>query len=162
MHENLEDFQPQGNLDFLDRTLKLKFKRRLRLEIELAQALRKNVASGTATDESALSRFLNDRYEDSFPIHKLPLLTQEIGPGFMAYLATQCGGTYHHGEAPRHLSTSPGRLTGLLARESGATVQQLVDREWTAEERQADIPHLRKLMQIVESLLEDAEKGVRP
>jgi hypothetical protein len=146
--------------------MKFKIKSRLKLETVMNGDNQKALAIATNTDDGALSRMLSPRCEDAFPVHKMPAQVREQGPGLMEYLAIQCGGVYHHGEAEHHLHGTPGRLCGLLAKETGVTIQQLVqhmeDRVWSEDERQSDIPHLRKLISIASTLLKDAEMGVQP
>ena len=165
METNLALRGQQCQAENLDRSMKFKIKRRLRLETEMNGGNQKALAYATGTDEGALSRMLSERCEDAFPAHKLPAQVAEQGPGLIEFLALQCGGTYLHGTEPAMLKASPTTLAGLLAKESGGVVQQLVqhleDRVWTPEERQADIPALRKLLRIAETLLADAEQGVQ-
>lgn len=77
----------------------------------------------------------------------------------------KCGGTYTHGSDAQHIEAAPAVLIGLLAHHSGDTLQQLIqdlqDQEWTPAEKAARIPGLRRLHQVVESLLVDAEGGVQ-
>ena len=166
MDTNLAPAGRQNQPENLDRTMKFKFKRRLRLEIELAGGRQKPLAYETATDEGALSRMLSERCEDALPAHKLPAVTGELGPGTMEWLALQCGGVYHHGEEIHYLKSAPLALVGMLANLSGKSVQQLIQdfqdhQDWTQPERQADLPNLRKLRAVVETLIHDAE-GVKP
>lgn len=142
--------------------LKAKSKARLRFELEAAGIPQKALAIGLGTPDALLSRILGEHCPDDLPSYKLPALTRELGPGYMAWMAIQCGGTYHHGECPE--STAPvAVLVGLLARQSGHTIQQLIqdlgDHDWTPAERQAGLPGLRNLKAIVDGLLREAEGG---
>ena len=166
MDTNLALSGAQSQPENLDKTLKRKFKRRLRLELELARLDQKPVAMGTGTDEGQFSKMLADHCQECFPLHRVPLFIQEVGPGLMEFLALQCGGIYHHGEEPHYLRSTPLVLVGMLANLSGKTVQQLLQdfqdhKDWSREERQADLPNLRKLRSVVDTLIHDAE-GVKP
>jgi len=154
---------PQGQSRPVD-PLKLKSKARLRLELELSGLPQKALAYGIPTTEPQLTRYLGDQYSDDLPSYKVPGVVRELGPGYMEWLALQCGGTYHHGEMasiqePVHV------LVGLLARESGlnlqALIQDLADRDWTPEERQAELGGLRRLLSVVQALIHSAEGGAQ-
>ena len=166
MDTNLARSGAQNHSETHDVTMRRKVKWRLRKELVFADLDQKPVAIGTLTDVGQFSRMLNDNCDDTFPIHRLPALTREVGPGFMEWLALQCGGVYHHGEEPHYLRSTPLVLVGMLANLSGKSVQQLLQdfqdhQDWNREERQADLPNLRKLRQVVDTLIHDAE-GVRP
>lgn len=142
--------------------MKAKTKRRLRLEHELSGLSNKALAIGLNTAEAQLTRYEGEQYQDDLPVHKVPALTQEAGPGFMEWLALQCGGTYTHG----HSTTAAGHppitvLIGLLAKASGASIQEMVqaleDHDWSADERRDNLPGLRKLQAIVHTLVQEAE-----
>ena len=152
---------PQGQSRPVD-PLKLKSKARLRLELELSGLPQKALAYGILTTEPQLTRYLGDQYPDDLPSYKIPNVVRELGPGYMEWLAIQCGGAYHHGETaptqqPLHV------LIGLLAKESGlniqALVQDLADQDWTPEERQAELGGLRRLLAVVQALVRSAEGG---
>ena len=164
MDANIATRGQQNQPEKLDRSMKFKLKQRLRLEIELAGGRQKPVAYAINYDDPAMSRVLSDRCEDSVPAHKMPALTLELGPGLMEWLAIQCGGIYHHGEEGLVLQETPLALVGMLAQLAGRTVQQIVqdfeDNVWSREERQANLPTLRKLKAVVDTLIQDAE-GVR-
>lgn len=163
MHESVAGSAPQSQSRTVD-PMKPKAKRRLRLEHELSGLSNKALAIGLNTAEAQLTRYEGEQYQDDLPAHKLPALTHELGPGYMQWLAIQCGGTYHHGEYAPTPAPVP-VLIGLLARQSGTTLQQLIqalsDHEWTPAERQADLPGLRKLRDIVGALLHESEGGVQ-
>jgi hypothetical protein len=142
--------------------LKLKSKARLRLELAASGLPQKALAYGIRSCPAQVTRYLGDEYSDDLPAHKVPHLISELGPGYMEWLALQCGGSYHHGET---VPAAPPItvLVGLLARQSGNTIQQLIqdlsDHNWSSNERQADLPGLRKLHGIVEAILQLAEGG---
>ena len=165
MDSNLALSGAQSHPESHDGTMRRKVKRRIRQELAITEMDQKAVAIGTSTDPGQFSRMLNDACDDSFPAHRIPALTRELGPGFMEWLALQCGGVYHHAEACHTLHASPLTLVGLLANYAGKSVQQLLqdfkDGVWTREERQADLPTLRKLRQVIDTLIADAE-GVKP
>ena len=161
MNESVAGSAPQDQSRFVD-PMKTKSKARLRLELESLGISHKALAYGTRTAEAQLTRYLGDQYTDDLPSYKIPAVVRELGPGYMEWLALQCGGAYHHGE--HHLAHhSVTVLVGLLARQSGATLQQLIqdlsDQNWSSTERQADLPGLRKLRGIVEELIQGAEGG---
>ena len=165
MASNLAKYGEQDQMENLDRTMKAKIKRRLRLELEVnGIGNQKALAIATNTDEGALSRMLSAKCEDTFPLHKLPAQVLEHGPGLMEYVALQCGGVYHHGETLPAIPDDPLSLAGLIAIQAGKSVQQIIqdarsDNEWTALERQDAIPGLRKLIAVATSLLQEAEGG---
>ncbi|MCE5282538.1 MAG: hypothetical protein LLG93_10595 [Deltaproteobacteria bacterium] len=108
---------------------------------------------------------LNDKYQDAFPLHKLPAQVAEQGPGLIEFVAMQCGGTFVSSDPGPAAPGSLCDLIGLLAHQSGHTVQVLVqdlnDMVWSPEERLAAIPGLRKLRLVVDTLLTEAEAGVK-
>lgn len=165
MHESVAGSAPQSQSRTVD-PLKLKSKARLRKEVdpELSGQSQKAIAIDLLISDPQLSRYMGDQYPDDLPAHKVPRLTRSVGPGYMEWLAIQCGGTYHHGEYAPTSAPVP-VLIGLLARQSGNTLQQLIqdlsDHEWTPAERQADLPGLRKLRDIVGALLHESEGGVQ-
>ena len=163
MHESVAGSAPQGQSRSVD-PMKAKAKCRLRLEHELSGLSNKALAIGLNTAEAQLTRYEGEQYQDDLPAHKLPALTHELGPGFMQWLALQCGGIYHHGECHAAHESMP-VLIGLLARQSGATLQQLIqdlmDHEWSPSERQGELPKLRHLRATVDALIREAEGGAR-
>ena len=161
MHPSVAGSAPQGQSRTID-PMKLKSKRRLRLEHELSGLSNKALAIGLTTSEAQLTRYEGEQYPDDLPAHKIPALTQEAGPGFMEWLSIQCGGTFTHDRAlPNHQPI--GVLIGLLAKTSGATIQEMVealeDHHWSPEERRDNLPGLRKLQAIVGALVSEAEGG---
>lgn len=146
-------------------TPKLKFKRRFRLVLEATGVPHKAVAIEAGIDPGFLSRAIRDEHDEAIHAHHLPALTRELGSGLMEWLAVQCGGVYIHGGESSHIEDSPGILTGMLAHEVGGVVKQvfqdLVDGEWSTEERTSRIPALRKIEMLAKSLREDAEEGVQ-
>jgi len=164
MDPNIAGSATQGQSRSVD-SRKLKFKRRLRLEAELSGIPHKALAYGLATSEAQLSRYKGDQYPDSLHDYEIPGLTHELGPGFMEFLALQCGGIYTHGAAAASSHPPVAVLIGLLAKASGDSIQQLVqaleDQDWTSAEKVASIPVLRKLHSISGALLQDAEGGVK-
>jgi len=164
MDPNIAGSATQGQSRSVD-SRKLKFKRRLRLEAELSGIPHKALAYGLATSDAQLSRYKGDQYPDSLHDYEIPDLTHELGPGFMEFLALQCGGVYTHGAAATSNQPPVAVLIGLLAKTSGDSVQQLVqaleDHDWSQEEKLASLPVLRKLYSIVGALLQDAEGGAR-
>ena len=145
--------------------LKLKSKAWLRKETdpEICGQSQKAIAIDLLTTEPQLSRYLGDQYPDDLPAHKVPRLTRSVGPGYMERLAIQCGGTYHHGEQAPHSHVAVVTLIGLLAKQGGTVVQQLLqhleDQIWSESERLQDVGGLRKMKGLVESLLAEAEGG---
>lgn len=144
---------------------KLKSKRQLRLEMDLAGIQQKALAISLDMDQAQLSRTLSDGCMEEPLVSDLPGITREVGPAYMQWVAMQCGGTYHHGEQAQASTVTPAVLVALLARGSGDTISQLVqdlqDNHWSAEERMAQLPGLRKLLAVVEALLRQAEGGVK-
>ena len=142
-------------------TPKLKFKRRIRMELDATGVPCKAVSIEAGLDPGFFSRAIRDEHDEAIHAHSLPAITRELGPGLMTWLAGQCGGTYQHGAEIGHIEAQPTVLIGLLAHESGDLIQQLIqdlaDADWSPKERAARIPSLRKLHSIVESLLADAE-----
>ena len=164
MSESVGPRSQQRQPEKLD-TPKLKFKRRIRLELESSGVPHKAVAIEAGLDAGFFSRAIRDDHDEAIHAHSLPAITRELGPGLMEWLAGQCGGTYQHGADAQHIEAAPAVLIGLLAHHSGDTLQQLIqdlqDQDWTPAEKAARIPGLRKLHQIVESLLADAEGGLQ-
>lgn len=138
--------------------LRLRSKARLRLEHELSGMPNKALAFDLCTPEAVLSRILSDQSPDDLPSHKVPLLTRAQGPGFIEWLALQCGGAYHHGEHAPHCHKSVTILLGLLAKQSGAVVQQLLQDLEDHLTSNQDLPGLRRLKTIVEELISDVEE----
>lgn len=163
MHESVAGSAPQGQSQPLD-PMKAKAKRRLRLEHEISGLSNKALAIGLNTSEAQLTRYEGEQYQDDLPAHKIPALTGELGPGYMEWLAVQCGGTFHHGECTPATEQPLTVFVGLLAKHSGTTIQQLIqdmqDHHWTPQERRDALPGLRKLQGIVETLIHEAEGGV--
>lgn len=151
----------QSNLSRSFDPLKSKAKARLRFEVEAAGLPQKALAIGLRTSDAILSRILAEHCPDDLPAYKIPAVVHELGPGYMEWLAIQCGGVYHHGETARAHHEPVTVLVGLLARLSGATVQQLIqgisDSNWDPVERQTDLPGLRKLKAVVDALVAEAE-----
>ena len=145
-------------------TPKLKFKRRLRMEMDATGTSEKAVAMEARIDPGQFSRMLDATYTEALHAHHIPAVVRECGPGFMEWVAIQCGGTYIHDSASTHVEAPPGMLTGMLAHEVGDVVQQvfqdLLDGSWSKEERISRIAALRKVELIAKSLREDAEEGV--
>lgn len=145
--------------------LRAKSKARLRLELEAAGIPHKALAYGIMTPEAMLSRILADHCPDDLPSYKIPALTRELGPGYMEWLALQCGGVYQHGATAPGLQKPIAVLVGLLAKQSGDTIQKLIqdleDHDWSMEERQVQLPGLRKLHAIVGTLIQQAEGGAQ-
>ncbi len=150
----------QDQLRSIDQ-LKLKCKARLRLEVATSGIPQKALAYDIRSDEAKVSRYLSDQYPDDLPLWRIPLVTTSLGPGLMQWLAIQCGGSYHHGEQPPHCHQSVTTLIGLLARQSGNVVQKLLQDLNTHISQQEDLPGLRKLAGIVESLIQDVEGGAQ-
>ena len=157
---------PQDQTRIVD-PLKLKSKARLRKEVdpEVSGQSQKAIAIDLRTSEPQLSRYLGDQYPDDLPSYKVAHLTRSVGPGYMEWLATQCGGAYHHGEQAPHSHATVYALIGLLAKQGGTVVQQLLqhleDHIWSEAERQQDVAGLRKMKTLVESLLAEAEGGAK-
>ena len=155
---------PQDQPRIVD-PLKLKSKARLRKEVdpEVSGQSQKAIAIDLRTTEPQLSRYLGDQYPDDLPSYKVPSLTRSVGPGYMEWLAMQCGGAYHHGEQAPHSHVAVVTLIGLLAKQGGTVVQQLLqhmdDQIWSDTERQQDVAGLRKMKAVVETLLAEAEGG---
>lgn len=141
--------------------LKAKAKARLRFEIEAAGIPQKALAIGLRTSESMLSRYMAPHMPDDLPAYKVPALVRELGPGYMDWLALQCGGTYHHGEVRPVVHVPVSVLVGQLAKQSGSTVQELIedlaDHVWSPQERQRALIGLRNLQMVIEGLIQEAE-----
>jgi len=145
-----------GNVDHL----KLKSKERLRFETSEAVCghHKKAVAYELKTSDPQLTRYLGDIYPDDLPAHKVAYLTRFAGPGYMQWLARECGGEYHHGEQPPHSHEAIVTLLGLLAKQEGNALQQLLqdlDHLTVA----ADVPPLRRVQSLVEEIIADVEGG---
>lgn len=142
-------------------TPKLKFKRRLRMELDASGTSEKAVALEARIDFGQFSRMLDATYTDALHAHHIPAFVRECGPGLMRWLAVQCGGTYQHDILPVRSDDSPLVLIGLLAHQSGHSIQHLIqdlqDGQWSPEERLAALPGLRKLHTVIETLIQDAE-----
>lgn len=97
------------------------------------------------------------------PAWRLISHREAYGPALLEWIAIQCGDTYVPGYNPMDLPVTS--LIGLLAQHSGHTVNQLVkdldDHVWTQDEKAKMLPGLRKLREIVDTLIFDAEGGVR-
>ena len=158
MHNSVAGSAPQDQTRPLD-PLRLKSKERLRKEVdpEISGQSQKAIAIDLRVDEAQLSRYLGDQYRDDIPAHKVPALTRSIGPGYMEWLGIQCGGVYHHGEQAPHCHQSVTTLIGLLAKQSGSVVQQLLqdlDKHLAVNN---GLPGLRRLKTIVEATIQEAE-----
>lgn len=166
MNESVAGSAAQSQSRSID-PLKLKSKARLRYETdeEVCGRNKKAIAYELRTSDAQLCRYLGDGYADDLPAHKVPLLTREVGPGYIEWLAREAGGTYHHGEQALVSRESVTTLLGLLAKQSGQVVQQLLqhleDHIWSEKERLADLPSLRKLQTILQNLVQDAEGGAK-
>ena len=162
MQNSVGSTPPQDNSRFID-PLKLKLKARLRTETDpnLCGQAQKAIAYDLRTSEAQLTRYLGDQYPDDLPAHKVPHLTRSTGPGYMEELARLCGGVYHHGEHAPHCHQSVIVVIGLLAKQSGAVIQQLLQDINTHLNQKDDLPGLRKLRILVEELIADVEGGVQ-
>ena len=76
-------------------------------------------------------------------------------------LARLCGGVYHHGEHAPHQHQDVVVVIGLLASQSGKVVQQLLQDLDKHLNQKEDLPGLRKLRTLVETLIADVEGGGR-
>lgn len=145
--------------------LKLKSKARLRLELELSGLPQKALAYGLPTTEPQLTRYLGEQYPDDLPSYKIPAVVRELGPGYMEWMAIQCGGVYRHGAQATRTDATTTALIGLLAKQGGAVIQQLLqhleDHIWSEAERRKDVAGLRKMKTLLESLLSEAEGGAK-
>jgi hypothetical protein len=163
MPSNFAFAQPQGHQEKLEATQKNKVKQRLRFEIELTGTPQKALAASTCTDVATISKMLDEKYRESPYAHMIPGITREMGPGFMEWLAMQCGGIYLHGAEPLAYPGTLRDLIGTLAHQSGSTIQELVrdlkDSGWEAEARCAAIPGLRTLRNVIDTLIFTAERG---
>ena len=161
MHPNFRSVPGQPPPERLE-AARAALKDRLRCEVAASGLPHKAIAIGIGMDQGQFSRVLSDEHNDALHAHSLPTLTREMGPGLMQWLALRCGGQYTHG-AERVPQGSPVVLVGLLARETGATLQQLIqqleDHRWDADERMAALPGLRKLHALVSDLLRQADEG---
>lgn len=163
MHESVAGSAPQSQSRTVD-PMKAKAKRRLRLEHELSGLSNKALAIGLNTSEAQLTRYEGEQYQDDLPAHKIPALTQELGFGYMEWLAMQCGGTYTHEHAAPASHPPIPILIGLLAKASGASIQQMIqaleDHDWFPEERRECLPGLRSLIVIIGAMVAEAEAGL--
>lgn len=161
MHPNFRSNHGQPQPESLD-PARASLKSRLRLEVESSGLPHKAIAIGIGMDQGQFSRVLSDEHKDALHAHTLPMLTRELGPGLIEWLAVRCGGTYIHGAEPCR-TEPPVVLIGLLAQQSGATVQQLIqqleDHVWSPGECTRAIPGLRKLHNLVGDILHQAEEG---
>lgn len=161
MQPNFRSTHSQQQPESLD-PARASMKSRLRFEVEASGLPHKAVAIGIGMDQGQFSRVLSDEHKDALHAHTIPMLTRELGPGLIEWLAVRCGGTYIHG-AESCRSEPPVVLIGLLARQSGATIQQLIqqleDHAWSPGECRRSIPALRKLHDLVGDILRQAEGG---
>jgi len=161
MVANLDYANTQRHQENIDRTAKAKVKHRLRLEIELAGIPQKALAIGAHLDEGQLSRMLNDKSEEALPAHKIPAVVQEVGPGFMEWLALQCGGIYTHGSEAVLLQGSLPTLVGNLAAQTGECVKQLItvmeSHQVNVDTEKDVVAGLRQLALNIQTLLLHAE-----
>ena len=143
MQTSVGSTPPQDNSRSID-PLKLKLKARLRTETDpnLCGQAQKAIAYDLRTSEAQLTRYLGDQYPDDLPAHKVPHLTRSTGP------------------AP-HQHQDVVVVIGLLAKQSGAVVQQLLQDITTHLTQKEDLPGLRKLRTLVETLIADVEEGAR-
>ena len=155
MHSSVGSPAGQDNNRSIDPQRK-KFKARLRREVEISEIPQKAFAYGLKTSEAQLTRYLGDQYPNALHDHELPAVTRELGPGYMEWLAIQCGGVYHHGEHAPHCHQSVVVVIGLLAKQSGAVVQQLLQ-DLKASGKHDELPGLRRLKILVETLIADVE-----
>ena len=161
MVANLAYENPQRHLENIDRAAKVRMKHRLRLELELAGIPQKALAIGARIDEGQLSRMLSDRNEEALPAHKFPVITQELGPGLMEWLAIQCGGLYSHGAEGPLIEGPLATLVGKLAHQTGEVVQQLIfvmeSKHINIDEQKDVIAALRGMAQTTQALLNTTE-----
>lgn len=164
MHESVAGSAPQSQCRTVD-PMKAKAKCRLRLEHELSGLSNKALAIGLNTSEAQLTRYLGEQYPDDLPSYKIPAVVRELGPGYMEWMAIQCGGVYHHGAQATRTNATTTTLIGLLAKQGGAVIQQLLqhleDHIWSEAERRKDVAGLRKMKTLLESLLTEAEGGAK-
>ena len=163
MHESVAGSAPQGQSRSIDQ-LKLKSKARLRYETseEVCGHHRKAIAYDLVTSDAQLTRYLGDQYPDDLPAHKVPYLVRGVGAiGYMEWLARECGGTYHHGEHAPHCHHSVKVMIGMLAKQGGTVVQQLLQDLEIGINQNDDLTGLRKLKTIVEELIQGVEGGVQ-
>jgi len=161
MSKSIAGSAAQNQIHSVDH-LKLKSKERLRFETseDLCGHHKKEVAYQLRTSDAQLSRYLGDGYPDDLPAHKVAYLTRCAGPGYMQWLARECGGEYHHGEHAAHPHEAIVTLLGLLAKQEGNALQQLLqdlDHLTVA----ADVPPLRRLVALTEEVIADVEGGVQ-
>lgn len=127
----------------------------MRLEVEVCGRQLKAIALGLEVDAAVLSRWLSQDCPDVMPSHQLPAWEREVGPGLWSFLEAERPG--FTAPAPQDVA-SP---ASLLARLSGSTVsaliQHLQDAEWSSHERHNDLPGLRRLLAVVETLVKEAE-----
>ena len=146
-------------------TAKTKFKRRLRLELEVTGVEPKAVYTEAGIDKGAFSRICNNESPDALHAHHLPAVTRELGPGLMEWIAMQCGGTYRHGEKTSVSELTPQCLLSLLAKTEGEVLQQMIlqleDNEWSPQEQREALPGLRNLVQVTLALISQAERGIQ-
>lgn len=161
MSETIGNLAAQGQGCSRARAFRERFKRQVRLEVELAEFKVEAAAHEMDCDPSLISHWGGERGCD-MPAWRLVRWTRTFGTGLMEWLALQCGGSFVHGQDPAP-TASPMVLVGLVARQSGLTIQQILqslqDREWSASERQADLPRLRKLRDLVDQLIQQADAG---
>lgn len=162
MHSSVGRPASQDNSRSID-PLKLKLKARLRTETDpnLCGQAQKAIAYDLRTSEAQLTRYLGDQYPDDLPAHKVPHLVRSVGAGYMEELARLCGGVYHHGEHAPHCHQSVVVVIGLLAKQGGNVVQQLLQDMDAHIHQKEDLAGLRKLKTLVEELIADVEGGER-
>lgn len=158
MHDSVGSSAPQDHSRSID-PLKLKSKARLRLEVATSGIPQKALAYDTRSCDAQVTRYLGDQYPDDIPSYKVPYLTTALGPGYMEWLAIQCGGVYHHGEHAPHCHRSVTVLLGLLAKQSGGVVQQLLQDLDHHINTHQDLVGLRRLKTTVEELINDVDGG---
>lgn len=150
---------PQGQPDTFDETALRRYKRKLRQEAEACGRPLKAIAAGMGlADQSQLTRWLQDQYRDSMGIQWVPLWVQEVGPGLLSYLMSECEHTHPHAhQAAEALAAMFIRLAG---KQAGQTIEHLATgHEFTSHAKAIDLPGWMKIQSIVGQIVEDLEQA---
>lgn len=150
----------QGHAGSIESPLRERLRKRIRRIAEDSDAKQSGCAHDMGVDPSLISHWGHDC---DMPLWRVPAWSNVYGPSLLEWIAIQCGGMFI--PHPSFLKQPVTVLIGLLAEQSGATINHLVrdleDHVWTKEEKAATLPDLRKLRTILDTLIHDAEGGAR-
>lgn len=133
-----------------------RFKRQMRIFIEISGLSQKAVAMGMGVPSGTLTRWLSDAYPDAMGGHHFPDWTREVGPELEDWSAEQNDG----GDISALESEPPLTLAALLAVAAGKEVGQLlqdIQSGWDPHSRLGDVVGLHKLRAIVDALIAEGQ-----